>query len=642
MKLTIYVALLVVLISNLAFTQNQKIKFGDFTEKELNMTSSSIDSEAGATVLSDIGTIWFSLNAMGEFDIIIERHTRIKVFNQEGFDQADIEIPFYTGDDNRVTLSGLKAQTIIPKGGKKFEVAKVEKTAIFDEQYTEFYGGKNFTFPKVNDGVILEYKYRLTTPYTAQMRMWEFQEEIPVMYTELDVSIPQYYDCKVNVVGHSYDLVNLTSGTSNGDDYTNYTYHFIGKNIPALKEEKYSNNIRNFTTKARIVLRSFNIPGRYYKTIAGTYENLNTNLMESDEFDQLNLNNNFLTSELEAVSPSDNAIEHMQNISDYVKSKTSNEYQHYYPNKLARMTLSGSSANSGSINMTLTMMLKKAGYDAEAVILGTRDYLKPHPFSPDRNDFNHLVALVSYKNKQYLFDATSKIKGGFPEIEVYNSEGLVVSKTNSRKIPLAGMGEAKLLNQSKWTIGEEGEVTGEVKLKTNHLGFQLLTDGGGYDSKQYETYLGQIGNKVTEYTQETTKGLSSVSYKLEDEELDLRDIIYFTPRYVGLLDFDIFSREERQTPLDFPFRMNITNILNIQIPAGYTFESGPTAKKINMENDAMSFRYVATPNEKSVKVNFSFKVKETFYLSESYPQIRAFINEIESSLKEKYVFKKIE
>ena len=639
-----FILILTFFIASNLFGQKKKIKFGNISKEEVAMESCSFDLEAGAVVLADIGNLWFDVNSRGHLDLVIERHVRIKIFNSNEYGQANIKLPYYTGSQKDARLSSIRAHTITFNGKDQDEI-KVDKSDIFEEQINDFYTAKKFTFPKINDGVIIEYKYQLTTSYFSAMKIWEFQQDIPVLYTFYESRIPEYIDCSVNVVGHNSTAIKYNHTTQNEPEFFSNVYSFEGANLPAMQSEPYGTNIRNYTTKARFVTRSYNIPGQFVEAVAGDYADLNKTIVDNDIYNSLHLKNNFLDDELATIQRSENIANDLRNIVSHVNEHSVfNDYLSFYPNNSVRETSNGSPANSGAINMYLTCLLKKAGYQSEALILGTRNYRRPHPFNPDFNDFNHLISHVTLDNgKVHLLDATSDVKGGSPETMVFNAEGWILSKDGGRKVNLIGMGQGKMIINSSWSL-EPGTMTNaDLKIKANYLGIHLMTNGESYDGEKYDDWLGDaVDLKVTDFSAEDANGLTSMSFAYELDEMPDKDVIYFSPDYYGLIDFEIFKQEERFTPLDIPYKINSTNVIELSIPEGYILESSPSPKKYSMDDNAMKFTYVVTSAENKVNINLRFKVDETFYLPEAYADVRAFMNELESTISEKFVFKKAE
>jgi Domain of Unknown Function with PDB structure (DUF3857) len=86
----------------------------------------------------------------------VNEYLRIKIFTQEGTDQANVEIPFFKDSSD---IQGVRASTSRPDGTSvNFEGKPCEK--IIEKRSGEKILAKTFTLPDVQPGGIIEYKYR--------------------------------------------------------------------------------------------------------------------------------------------------------------------------------------------------------------------------------------------------------------------------------------------------------------------------------------------------------------------------------------------------------------------------------------------------------------------------------------------------
>jgi hypothetical protein len=87
------------------------VKFGEVSIAELSKNVYEIDSSADAVVLYDKGVSRFVGNNNGWFDIVFEKHTRIKILKSSAFELATHEIPIYDGGAETEILVDLDAVT---------------------------------------------------------------------------------------------------------------------------------------------------------------------------------------------------------------------------------------------------------------------------------------------------------------------------------------------------------------------------------------------------------------------------------------------------------------------------------------------------------------------------------------------------
>ncbi|MFW5761203.1 MAG: hypothetical protein ACOCXH_09505 [Cyclobacteriaceae bacterium] len=86
-----------------------EMKFGKIDKELLQMKSYDLDTGAEALVVVDLGRAYFNYNQTeGDFDLVFERHVRIKFFKKTGEDHASFSIPLFHKNGNKEVLYGLK------------------------------------------------------------------------------------------------------------------------------------------------------------------------------------------------------------------------------------------------------------------------------------------------------------------------------------------------------------------------------------------------------------------------------------------------------------------------------------------------------------------------------------------------------
>src|SRR4051812_25428402 len=89
-------------------TASPYVKFGKITPEALQKKLYTIDSNANAVVLSDIGSATVEGNSKGWFSISLTRHRVVHILNKNGYDEADVEIRLYTDGDVEEKLENVK------------------------------------------------------------------------------------------------------------------------------------------------------------------------------------------------------------------------------------------------------------------------------------------------------------------------------------------------------------------------------------------------------------------------------------------------------------------------------------------------------------------------------------------------------
>jgi len=89
--------------------------------------------------------------------------------------------------------------------------------------------------------------------------------------------------------------------------------------------------------------------------------------------------------------------------------KWNGRYSMYADRDLTKAKESGE-LTSGEMNLILIYLLRKAGLDADPLLIRTNNLGMPETLYPVPDQFNHVIALVELDNDFYLLDATAKDK----------------------------------------------------------------------------------------------------------------------------------------------------------------------------------------------------------------------------------------
>jgi hypothetical protein len=142
------------------------------TDEDRDATASTIDPEAGAEILHRVRQIDDS-RSHG----ITEEYIRIKVYNEKGVRQlSKIDVPY---DNKNERIRSIEARVIKPDG----TIINVDKKDFYDREIIK-YGNlrlrvRSFSFPLIEPGVIVEYKWRRTSRDNIFMLKLDFMDDLP-------------------------------------------------------------------------------------------------------------------------------------------------------------------------------------------------------------------------------------------------------------------------------------------------------------------------------------------------------------------------------------------------------------------------------------------------------------------------------
>jgi hypothetical protein len=188
-KITGWATLIVAAMLFLHFTPayaGDDAKFGKIPDDQWNIGAPQKYPEANAVILFSHGRMVVDI---GKIDIYY--HVRMKILTPAGIDDiGDIEITY---DDDMEKLKGFEAETITPDGTKH----KVKGDAVFEKK-AGHYKTRTFSFPALEVGSIVEYKYEIIKEHGYRfLKPWYFQNRFYTYESRFSVELGQGFNYKV-------------------------------------------------------------------------------------------------------------------------------------------------------------------------------------------------------------------------------------------------------------------------------------------------------------------------------------------------------------------------------------------------------------------------------------------------------------
>ncbi len=291
MKKILITTLVVILVTNKLIAQN--FNFGEISKEELREQYYPKDSTVTAAYLYKEREIYYIYDGERGWTLVTEVYERIKLYDKEGFDYATEVISLYK-DGSSEKMTSLKANTYNLENNKIVK-EKLAKNQVFKEDKTKNTIVYKFTMPNIKKGAIVEWKYKIFSPYYSYIDEIELQHKIPIKQLNIKVKIPEYFKFKRHLKG--YLPVNVvqsmknrtiqfsyrrqvnsrsikTARESNKVDLRELIYTVTDKNIPALVEEDYISNIENYRAALSLELSYTEFPGSRVKNYSSTWESV--------------------------------------------------------------------------------------------------------------------------------------------------------------------------------------------------------------------------------------------------------------------------------------------------------------------------------------------------------------------------------
>jgi transglutaminase-like putative cysteine protease len=644
------------------------IVFGKVSIEDLSATKYSLDSNAVAVVLYEKGISYYDFNANG-MKLVHEKHVRIKILSPNAANWTRFEIPTYKPKGNyqnrqQENVESLEGFTHILQDGKIIR-HKLESQDVFTVDIDQNMQLTRFIMPLVEVGAVVEYRYKMTSDYLFNLQGWQFQKEIPVLWSEYEVKIPDYMSYVQFVQGYEDFTIEsknkvLDYFSFNGQIQTTnvMVYQWVMQNIPTFKVLPFMENPANNIARMDFVLESFlfpNMPKR--QTIPSTWETIYEKLTKDEKIDNFAKKTGGLkeiVQKITATSIGETAI--MQALFDYVKQnisytgeKTRNPSQRN-PEKV----LESKKGNYADINLLLVALLKQAKIEANPLVLAGKETGNANPQYPILHRLNTIVAVAIADQTTYYLDATSKLHTTkMLPLRCLNGNGILladsmqlirlVPEVESRKIIQANLTiESTTIENTNTILGtmnveESGYIAAnsrqilENQSKEVFIQKSLTSEGEGIGME----------NLLTENDTIPYQNLkASVKITSQQQTEPSNKEFGFYPMLCLREQKNPFAEPKRKSPVDFVFPFIEDYRITYTIPATYSIKSLPTSADFALGNGEVTYRYIVSQKENQITIIHLLSVSSTKVAPKNYDGLQKFWDNIIQKHQEKIVLQK--
>ena len=667
--------------SNLLLAQDKlNIKFGKVKPEDFNITSTLIDSSTNAVVVADAGKSEFIANTSElTFSLVFTEKKRIKIINKNGFDAATVIIPLYVGDNGKSEkLDYLNAYTYNIENGKVIET-KVAKSSVFAEKHSKNWIYNKFTFPALKEGSIIEYSYEVKSDFFFNLQPWTFQGEYPVLWSQYEAAIPEFYKYVILSQGYQPFFINKLDKTPQSFSFVERVEREIGrgappsnsglnsfkidgmidyhtwvmKNVPVLKEEAFTTTLRNSVAKMEFQLNQVVFPNSMPKNYMDSWEKVASDLMLDDEFGvPIDRGNNWLDKDVnDIVSKATTQMGRAQKIFEYVRDNfTCRENNRIYLTAGLKDVFKNKNGSGADINMLLIAMLKNQKIESNPVILSTREHGFAHELYPLINRYNYVIAKVIIDNTLFYLDATApQLEFGALPSNVYNGQAREITKDLAAPIYFIAD-----------SLREYGTTTVYIsKIDNSGVEGSFTHNYGIYESlklrqKVAKTLTDDVRKALQlEYPEEITiANLQIDSLKLLDKPVGLKfdlkfksfendDIVYLNPMLSEAITKNPFVAADRFYPVEMPYTIHDIYNFTMEVPKGYKVDELPKSVRVNLNGNDGMFEYLISSDKEYIQFRCKLLLSKATYVNEDYQFLRDFYALVVKKETEQIVFKKI-
>jgi hypothetical protein len=667
-KTLLLITLCIFLAQTIVFSQDKSpAKYGKIAVSDFSITPSGDDSAAAALIIADMGNTSFEGNVKGWFTLQFWHYKRIRIMNKNGFDAATVEIPLFVSGSESEKVQSLKAVTYNLVDGKIVET-RLDDKSVFTEKVSKNWIKKKFTLPALKEGSIIEYSYLQTSDFLFNMQPWEFQGQYPCLWSEYQVAMPNFLQYANLSQGYLHFDINTNStrtvkfqGTvprtgekgqafSFDDDVVDHRW--VIRNVPSLKEEGFTTTTDNYIAKIEFQLSQIRIPDQFPQNMMGSWASLSDDLLKSDEFGaDLDRNNGWLDEDMKSITQgATDRLQKAEKIYAYIRDNfTCTTHSGLYAASPIRTVYKNRSGNVAELNLLLTAMLRHEKIVCDPVILSTRSHGFTNEIYPLLTRFNYVITQAVIDSSVYYLDASERWLGfGRLPQRCYNGHARVVNKES----PLPVYFIADSMTEARTTLAivsndEKGKMVATVKTTPGY--FESSSIREKIQAKGQPEFL--KGLQAGYPSEIVVSDLSIDSLKKPDMPVAVAYVVrinldstsgllYFNPLLSEVYKENPFKAAERKYPVEMPYAMDETYILNMEVPDGYVVDEMPKSAKVLFNDTEGFFEYLIDHSGDVIQLRSRIKLKKATFTPEDYATLRDFFAFIVKKQGEQIVFKK--
>jgi hypothetical protein len=635
----------------LAFQYNyaQKLKLGNVTKEELIQKVHPIDSSSAAAILFKRGETTFQVDRMGEWSVSTLVEMKIKIYKKEGLELANQEVAYFVGGTTNESVSFYDTNTFNLEGNEIVKT-KLSSEGKFDEEVNDNWKIKKITLPAVKEGSVIEFSYKIVSPFINNINDFHFQYKIPTDNVEYTVFMPIPFRYSTVITG--YEAVNVEE-IALVDNFYSSKYVYSKQNMPAIKEERYVNNIKDYTSILKYELASISYPREEIRNVALNWEGVTKSIFDDDRFGRELKLKSYYEEDVDAIiKDCKTDKEKINKIFSHVQKKMNwNEKHGIYTEKGVKRAYKENIGNVADINLMLIAMLRYAGFEANPVLLSTQS--NGIAIFPNRTAFNYVIAAVEENKNFMLLDATNKNATiGILPLKTINWFGRLIRKEGadlSVQIDLSKIAISNEVTTLMAEIDAQGHLLGKIRrIYYDYNAFVFREKNGKLSEESYlESLEKKInGIEISEYSIKSKNDLEkeiveSYTFKHDNAVDFIGNKMYISPLLFYQLEENPFKLERRKYPVNYPYPFKDSYNIILKVPEGYEVEYLPKPVSFGMEDGLVTFSLNAVSGNGNIQINSNFEINKTIIPTNDYATLKMIYKMMIDNQAEKIILKKI-
>ncbi|WP_035695778.1 DUF3857 domain-containing protein [Christiangramia portivictoriae] len=641
-----FFTLLFLLCISLLPAQNSNYASEEFevSREDLLAKNYALDSTAHAVYIYESGFTEFDPDE--DYDVVTDYKAKVKILDKQGIDYATVKVILGKNSDNDkvMEVKDLKAHTFKLVNGRIVK-KKIETLATFHSEH-KFYDEFSFTFPDVEPGDVIQYSYKLVSPFNFNFKTWQFQEDIPKMHSQFTSKIPGNYEYHTTLTGGmkllkreekviehciSFGLTSSMAGC--------LETLYVMKDIPAFIEEDYMTSEDNYIAKIEYELKQVTRTDGFERKYTLTWDDADKEIRTSSNWGKQWKKDNAVKDVLpEAIRSMPNSLEKAKKIYYFVQEnyQWSGEYD-IHGDMNIKDIIDNQSGNVLELNSLLHNLYASEGFQVSPVLASTRRNGFAPRVHPAISEYNYFFVQLKLDGKEYNLDATDdQLDFGRLPFRALNSF--------ARKINLEGSSDWMTIEPDDFSnyafkdsikVHKDGTASGT---SNQHLSGYHAVNFRNKIRENGEEKIFQDLSKAQQFTRSTEVAVENldevenglqIEYTLENVSQKINDLIYLNPFSFQFFEKNPFNLDERTYPIDFGYKNAFSYSAEIHIPEGYSVKELPEQKafRLPQKGGALIFNAVKF-SENVVMIQCRMTLSQTLYTPEYYEGLKKFFNEL--------------
>ncbi len=600
------------------------------------------DSTANAFYIYEKG--YSRVENGGNYDLLTDYQAKIKFLNKKDLHKATVQIFLYNNDKEKERIKNIKAHTYNLDRNNNIVKKSVTPTTIYKERYNDHYTIVKFTFPDVQPGSVITYTYQKESPFIFNFEGWDFQDDIPKLYSEYQSDLPGNYIYNIKLVGNlmlDYNDSKLIKNciTINGYGSAHCARNIYKmKNIPAFIEENYLTSKKNYLSRVAYELSTYKgfdgTVKKYTKSWKDVDRDLKNHISVGVQLKKINAVKNILPI---GITSKKHSLAKAKEIYQYITNHyTWDKKLGIYNDISVRDMIKNKTGNVSEINILLHNVLKQQKFAVTPVLLSTRENGFATQVHPVLTDFNYQIVRLSIDGKDYLLDATEKaLPFGEVPFRCLNRYGRLLDfKNGSSWIGIKPKIRSFKYYKDSYTINDSLQI--KAVSTYAYQGYHAYDKRAELSKYSKQKYISNVGNQMEEVTVENV-----VLNNIDKKEKPFEEVITHSSKIesnADLLFFNPFSKHffqenplkltHRTYPIDFGFKDSFSHLVSITLPEGYIFEELPENKKYSIPSQQASVSLYRKQEGNILQLSLRIDFKSHIYKSKQYESLKTLFSHI--------------